>query len=83
MIKAVGTTPDGKPVLLLGLSGENLTRLMADQPIKFNIGQLGLPDIEVLIVGGPTESDIVKKLTDTGLITATTTQTAEDGTGPR
>lgn len=62
MIKAVGQI-EGQPMLLLGLSGENVTRLMADEPIKFNLTELGLPPMVVVIVGGRTEESILDQLT--------------------
>lgn len=67
MIKAVGKA-DGKPMLLLGLSGENMTRLMADEPIKFDLAELGLPAMVVVIIGGRTESAIMAQLHAAGLL---------------
>ncbi len=66
MIKATGRTGDGTPLVVLGLSGENVTRLMADEPIHLNLADLGLPAIEVLIVGGRTEESIVTDLQNAG-----------------
>lgn len=67
MIKAPGRTADGRPLLVLGLSGENMTRLMADEPIVVDVDQLGpqfsgLPSLVVVIVGGRTEDEIVSSL---------------------
>lgn len=62
MIKAVLRTALGQPVILLGLSGENVTRLMADEPIKINLAELGLPPLQIAIVGGRTEDDIAQQL---------------------
>ncbi len=62
MIKAVGATGDGQPLLVLGLSGENMTRLMAKEPIVLDLDTLGLPGVRVLIVGGRTEDDILADL---------------------
>jgi len=42
VIKATGLDDHGQPVLLLGLSGENMTRLMAAEPIKIQCAELGL-----------------------------------------
>jgi len=67
VIKAVGSTGDG-PLLLLGLSGENVTRLMADEPIRFDLAELGLPPMVVVIVGGRTEEAIAEYLHKTGLL---------------
>jgi translation initiation factor 2 alpha subunit (eIF-2alpha) len=36
-------------MIILGLSDENIERLKKDQPIKFNLQELGLPDYDVFI----------------------------------
>jgi hypothetical protein len=56
-------------MLLLGLSGENVTRLMADEPIRFDLAELGLPPMLVVIVGGRTEDAITEQLRAHGLLT--------------
>ena len=61
MIKALVTTPKG-PLVILGLSGENMTRLMADEPILVNLEDLGLLPIQIAIVGGRTEGEIMSSL---------------------
>lgn len=64
MIKATGRTRSGEPVLILGLSGENMARLMADEPILVDTGELeGLPALRIAIVGGRTEETILDALT--------------------
>ena len=68
MIKALGRTGLGLPLLILGLSGENVTRLMADEPISFDLADLGLPPMRVIIVGGRTEDAITEQLTGHGLL---------------
>lgn len=68
MIKAQGRTGDGRPLVVIGLSGENVTRLMANEPILFDLAELGLPTTQVLIVGGRTETDILADLTANELI---------------
>lgn len=68
MIKAAGRTGDGKPLVILGLSGENMTRLMAHEPIRFDLAELGLPPAVVVIVGGRTENDIAGELVEHGLM---------------
>lgn len=60
MIKAAGTH-DGRPLIILGLSHENLARLVADEPILFDATTLGF-DGNVLIVAGKTEDDIAASL---------------------
>lgn len=62
MIKAILRDKDGQPVILLGLSGENMTRLMADEPISINLTELGLPPLRILLMGGRTEAVIADQL---------------------
>ena len=62
MIKATGRMPNGMPVLILGLSGENVTRLIAGEPMRFNLTDIGMPPLEVVIHYGKTEEDIVGDL---------------------
>jgi hypothetical protein len=57
MIKASGES-DGIPLLLIGLTGENMTRLMCDEPIRIDAASIGLPNMVVLIVGGCSEESI-------------------------
>jgi len=68
VIKAAGRTADGKPMASLGLSGENMTRLMADEPIVLNLADLGLPQVVVVIVGGRTEAAITEQLRSARLL---------------
>ena len=53
---------------MLGLSDENVRRLTQDQPIKFNLKELGLMDLDVVIFNGKTEEEITKMMSDAGLI---------------
>jgi len=58
-------------MLLLGLSGENVTRLAAGEPIRISaqqMGQLGLPQVEVVIHYGRTEQAILDELADQGVL---------------
>jgi hypothetical protein len=56
MIKFSGTNrKTGDPIVGLGLSYENLRRLKAGQPIRFNLSEMNLPPAEVLIFAGKTE----------------------------
>jgi hypothetical protein len=61
VIKATGQYA-GRPLVILGLSGENMTRLMADEPISINLADLGLEPMQMLIVGGRTEDEIAAQL---------------------
>lgn len=63
MIKALLREPTGAPVIVLGLSGENMTRLLADEPIVVQLADLGLPPGKILIMGGRTEEVIAADLT--------------------
>jgi hypothetical protein len=65
VIKATGKTGLGLPLLLLGLSGENVTRLAAGEPIRVSaqhMAELGLPQMEVVIHYGRTEAAILDDL---------------------
>lgn len=67
MIKAL-VTRSGAALVLLGLSGENMTRLMADEPILLDLADLGLPACEIAIIGGKTQADIIAQLEQHGLV---------------
>lgn len=69
MIKATGATGDGRPMVWLGLSGENMTRLMADEPMVVELADLGLASrVVVVLVGGRTEREIVAQFETQGLV---------------
>lgn len=63
MIKATAAV-GGDPVLILGLSGENMARLMAGEPIVVDPRELGLDRLpaRVVLVGGRTEDTIKNDL---------------------
>ncbi|HEY0933725.1 MAG TPA: hypothetical protein VGD91_08285 [Trebonia sp.] len=70
MIKAAAKTKLGVPVLILGLSGENVTRLAAGEPIRVSAAamrELGLPQLEVVLHYGRTEDDILAELSSHGV----------------
>jgi hypothetical protein len=70
MIKGALRTALGQPVLFLGLSGENVTRLVAGESIRVSAAQmreLGLPEVEVVLHYGRTERDILDELAAHGL----------------
>lgn len=73
MIKATGRTGDGDTLLILGLSRTNTERLLAGKPIKVNGLDVGLPGIQVILLGGETEEAITAELQ--GLITKDTLHT--------
>jgi len=68
MIKATGTNSDGEPVLIIGLSRGNCEKLLAGQPIPFKTGELGLPQLEILIMAGETETAMYRELRDMGIL---------------
>lgn len=51
-------------MLILGLSDMNIERLKKNEPIKFNLGELGFADIEVLIFYGKDEQSMYGMLKD-------------------
>lgn len=72
MITGKGTYED-KPMLLMGLSGENVTRLMAGEPIVLDGAKVGFDNLMVVLIGGETEGAMAAALTVHGFISATTT----------
>jgi hypothetical protein len=71
VIKASSRTALGEPFLFLGLSGENITRLAAGEPIAITsaqMRQLGLPPIVIGIHYGRTEDDIRAELQAHGVV---------------
>jgi hypothetical protein len=62
VIKATGRTGDGRPVLPLGLSGENVARLAADEPISFDLAEVNMAPCQVIILYGRTEQAIAGRL---------------------
>lgn len=67
MIKASGETSDGSPLLLIGLSHENLTRLVANEPIMFKTAELGLPGMTVVVMAGRTEEEMADLIRGHGI----------------
>ncbi len=57
MLKLVGRF-GSQPILVLGLTGENMTRLMADEPVLVHGAELGLPNLSVAVIGGRTDADL-------------------------
>jgi hypothetical protein len=75
VIKFAAKTGDGKPLLFLGISGENVTRLAAGEPIVIAAGALaglGLPEMAVVIHYGKTEQDILDEIRGHGITVETT-----------
>lgn len=83
MIKALGRAGDGHPLLIIGLSGESVTRLAAGEPIAFNMAEMGpdVPPHHVIIVYGKHEEDIANQLQTSGLAAWTSQGGEDDDTG--
>lgn len=71
MIVAAGASAGGKqPMLLLGLPQENIDALAAGDAVHVSgprAASLGLPQLEVIVLGGPTEEAIAERLRGQGL----------------
>lgn len=52
-------------LIILGLSDENLERLKSGQPIKFNLAELSMGDIDVFIFHGKTEQAMYEMMKET------------------
>lgn len=70
MLKATSKMKDGRPLLLLGLDGENIARLMAKEPIQIDVGPLGdgMPELVIVITAGKTVEVLADDLRKAGLI---------------
>ena len=70
MIKARGRDPEGNPVVLVGLTDENWERLRTGgseglgRPIVFDLRQLGLPPMKMVIMGGESEKSLTSLVTE-------------------
>jgi hypothetical protein len=53
--------------MIFGLSRQNVNRLLAGQPIRFNLKDLNLPPADVVIFFGETEEAMMKDLEAHGL----------------
>ncbi len=63
MIKAIAETKDKRrKVLIIGLERANWRELAKGRPIHFNADVMGLPGLDVLIIGGNTHEDLVAQL---------------------
>lgn len=50
--------------IILGLSDENLRRLKNNEPIRFNLNELGIGDYDVIIFNGKTEQSMKESMKD-------------------
>ena len=57
MLKARLTKPDGRHLIVVGLSGENVTRLAAGEPIHAALEPIGVA-ADLVVLYGKTEADL-------------------------
>lgn len=69
MITALATSKSGQRMVILGLDGENMTRLMAKEPIHIHLDQT-VPGaeitLEIVLMGGRSAQHIVDQLIELG-----------------
>jgi hypothetical protein len=70
MIKAKMQLKSGEPLYLLGLSGENVVRLMRGSPVHIKLKDIGGKEGEILIMVGETEETIMAELRKQGFLDA-------------
>lgn len=61
MLKAVAHGDDHE-LIVLGLSDENIKRLKNNQPITFDLDQLGIKGIRIFIFAGETEESMAEDM---------------------
>lgn len=69
MFKARSTAKDGKHVIFIGLSDENVKNLDESKPIVQELADIGFDNLKLVIIRGQTEQTILKDMVDAGLIT--------------
>ena len=55
---------NNEEMIVLGLNKENIKRLQKGQPIMFNLAELGIEGMNMLIFTGDTEESMAKDLMD-------------------
>lgn len=68
MLRALGKTPDGTRVMLLGLSEQNIQFMREGKMIFFDAEAVGFQG-SIAILSGETEKDIVEQLEKEGILT--------------
>lgn len=68
MVKAKLT--DGS--VLFGLTAENCRRMLAGQPIVFNMSSIGMPPCGIVIIAAEDNVALLKVVEEAGLLTAET-----------
>jgi hypothetical protein len=70
VIKFTAKSKDGRPLLALGITDENVTRLRAGLPAyvsPVDLQQMGLPPMHLMIVHGADERAIIHDLRQGGI----------------
>lgn len=67
MITGTGTYGEDK-LLVIGLTRDNAERLLKGQPIRVDGAKVGIPGVQVLILGGETEEGIALDLAGIGAV---------------
>jgi hypothetical protein len=67
MIQMVLDGRDGVPVVMLGLTRENIDRLLTGQPVFIRGAALGVPTVNIAITAGEDEKAILDALRDAGM----------------
>ena len=66
MLKAFGTVGRDVPLMMLGLDGENLTRLMAGEPIVVRLPEdaagADMPALCVVLIGGRDQTQVAERI---------------------
>lgn len=72
MLNALGRASDGRPLIMLGLTGENITRLMAAEPILLDMhdDRFGVAPTQIMIVAARDEHILAAQLRSSGLMPA-------------
>lgn len=68
MITMRGDDPNGAKVAILGITQENVQRLMAGEPIAVPLHEIGIHEVRVVIVYGDTEQKIIRRLEELGAV---------------
>lgn len=64
----LNTKDDGAPIVILGITDENVTRLLAGDPIGLDLSELELPSIKVFVFHGKDEQALMEKFEEQGLV---------------
>jgi hypothetical protein len=64
VISAVGTRPDGQPLVVVGVTTEDATRVLAGEPILVDTEHVYplLPPVRVVLMGGASNEAMLAEL---------------------